>query len=117
MEAEDKITSVKMNNIKVNELNNFFIDMFELKDICDDFVELFKKEERYYSNEEKYNELLEEEAIMLDNIHNLTKGIKENYQNVVDAFYERRLHRMEARMLKAFSEVEKKPRKPKEEDN
>ncbi len=117
MDTEDKITSVKMDNVKVNDLNDFFTDMFMLKDICDDFVELFKKEERYYSNEEKYNELLEEEAIMVDNIHNLTTEIKENYKEVVDAFYERRLHRMEARMMKAFQEIEKKPRQPKEEDN
>ncbi|EDR23607.1 hypothetical protein EDI_030020 [Entamoeba dispar SAW760] len=116
MEVEDKVTSVKMENIKVNDLNGFFIDMFMLKDMCDDFVELFRKEERYYSNEEKYNELLEEEAIMLDSIRNLTNEIKESYQDVVDAFYERRLHRMESRMMKAFNEIEKKPRKPKEED-
>ncbi|EDR28243.1 hypothetical protein EDI_054710 [Entamoeba dispar SAW760] len=116
MEVEDKISSTKMNNVKVKDLNDFFIDMFMLKDICDDFVELFRKEERYFSNEEKYNELLEEEAIMVDNIHNLTTEIKENYEEVVDAFYERRLHRMEARMMKAFNETEKKPRKPKEDN-
>lgn len=116
MEVEDKIESTKMDNIPVNDLNDFFIDMFELQDICDDFVELFKKEERYYSNAEKYNELLEEEAITLDRIHNLTVGIKERYQNVIEAFYERRVHRMEARMMKAYKEIEKKPRKPKEEE-
>ncbi|EDR28578.1 hypothetical protein EDI_238400 [Entamoeba dispar SAW760] len=117
MEVEDKIQSTKMENVPVNDLNEFFVDMFELKDMCDDFVELFRKEERYYSNEEKYNELLEEEAIVLDSIHNLTDGIKERYQHVIDAFYERRVHRMEARMMKAFDEVAKKPRMPKQEDN
>lgn len=117
MDTEDKIESTKLDNIPVNDLNDFFIDMFELQDICDDFAELFRKEERYYSNAEKYNELLEEEAITLDRIHNLTVGIKERYQNVIEAFYERRLHRMEARMMKAFDEVAKKPRMPKQEDN
>ncbi|GAB1223922.1 hypothetical protein ENUP19_0166G0009 [Entamoeba nuttalli] len=92
------------------------MDMFQLQDICDDFVELFRKEERYFCNEEKFNEVLEEEAIMLDSIHNITVGIKEHYQNVIEAFYERRLHRMEARMMKVFDEVAKKPRMPKQED-
>ncbi|EDR26252.1 hypothetical protein EDI_081090 [Entamoeba dispar SAW760] len=117
MEIEDKIISTKLNKVKVNDLNEFFADMFTLKDICDDFVELFKKEERYYLNEEKYNELLEEETITLDSIHQLTNEIKENYQDIIDAFYERRLHRMEARAMKAFKEIEKKPRQPKEEDD
>ncbi|EDR28972.1 hypothetical protein EDI_128490 [Entamoeba dispar SAW760] len=117
MEVEDKITSTKMENVKVNDLNEFFLDMFMLRDLCDDFVEMFKKEERYYPNEEKYNELLEEEAIAVDNIYNLTNEIKENYKEVIEAFYERRLHRMEERMLNSYKEIEKKPRKPKEEED
>ncbi len=117
MEVEDKITSTKLESIKANDLNDFFIEMFSLKELCDDFVEMFKKEEKYYLNEEKYNELLEEEAIAVDSIHQLTTEIKESYKEVIESFYERRLHRIEARMMKVFNEVEKKPRKPKEEDN
>ncbi|EDR25479.1 hypothetical protein EDI_274940 [Entamoeba dispar SAW760] len=116
MDAEDKVLVTKFEDINVNDLNNFFQDMFSLKDLCDDFVELFKKEERYYTNEEKYNEILDEEVEVLNYIHQLSEEIREGYEEVIAAFYSRRIERKKERLMKAFKEVEKKPKHPKEED-
>lgn len=117
MDIEDKMSVTKLEEIKVNDLNEFFQDMFNLRDICDDFISLFKKEEKYYLNEEKYNEILEDEAIMIEDIHQIVTEIRESHKDIIEAFYSRRIEREKDRVLRAYKEIEKKPRQPKEEDN
>lgn len=116
MDAEDKILTSKFGDVKVSDLRNYFDDMFTLRDLCDDFIELFKKEEKYYLDEERFNMILEDEARMIDDIHQATTEIREGYEDVISAFYNRRIDRERQRLAKAFKGVEKKPKQPKEEE-
>ncbi|EDR24580.1 hypothetical protein EDI_082050 [Entamoeba dispar SAW760] len=117
MDAEDKILTSKFSDIKVSDLKNYFNDMFTLRDLCDDFIELFKREEKYYLDEERYNMLLEDEARMVDDLHQITEEIRNGYEDILSAFYNRRIDRERQRLTKAFKEIEKKPKQPQEKDN
>ncbi|GAB1218893.1 hypothetical protein ENUP19_0008G0017 [Entamoeba nuttalli] len=117
MDVEDKISNTSFENVKTSDLNNYFQDVFILRDICDDFLEQFKKEEKYYLNEERYNDILEEENRLIDTLYEVSSGIREEYGEIMEAFYKRSFEREHQRRMKAFKEIEKKPKQPKEANN
>ncbi|EDR21766.1 hypothetical protein EDI_066110 [Entamoeba dispar SAW760] len=116
MDTEDKITSTSFENIKVNDLKNYFQDVSTLRDICEEFIDQFKNEHKYYLNEEKYDDLLENENRLIDTLYEVTSGIREEYGEIMDVFYKRSFEREHHRRMKVFKEIEKKPKQPKEED-
>ncbi|BFU26478.1 hypothetical protein KM1_334420 [Entamoeba histolytica HM-3:IMSS] len=114
MDTEDKIEATKIENINIVSLKDYFIALDELEDICDDLVECYKKEEKYYLEEDKFNMILEEESELVEALFEMSSDIKKEFKDILDAFRIRATERQRIRRVAISRELSKKPRAPKE---
>ncbi|EMD42515.1 hypothetical protein KM1_192160 [Entamoeba histolytica HM-3:IMSS] len=106
MDSEDRIENTRIENIYIIQLKDYFID---LEDVCDDFVECYKKEQKCYLEEEKFNMILEEESRLVDTLYEITSSIKKEFKDILDAF-EMKATERERRRVAISRELNKKPR-------
>ncbi|GAB1222534.1 hypothetical protein ENUP19_0114G0013 [Entamoeba nuttalli] len=114
MDTEERIETMKIENIDVRLLKDYFLDMDCLKDVCDDLINCYKKEQDYYLEEEKFNKILEEEAELIDSIYDIAADIKNSYKDILDAFKIKATERQRRRRVEISRELSKKPRAPKD---
>ncbi|BFU22020.1 hypothetical protein CL6EHI_095310 [Entamoeba histolytica] len=114
MDTEERMESTGIENIDIKSLKNYFIDLDTLEDICDDLVQCFKKEQLYYLEEDKFNSILDEEAALVNTIHEITSSMKKDYGDILQAFEIRATERARRRRVAISRELNKKPKMPKD---
>ncbi|BFU26274.1 hypothetical protein CL6EHI_130490 [Entamoeba histolytica] len=114
MDTEERLESTKIENINIRILKDYFIDMDCLKDMCDDLIQCYRKEQDFYLEDEKFNKILEDEAELVESICEIASDIKKNYKDILDAFRIRATERARRRRVTMSRELNKKPRAPKD---
>ncbi|BFU26576.1 hypothetical protein CL6EHI_154700 [Entamoeba histolytica] len=114
MDSEDRVETIEIENINIQDLKDYFIALDELEDVCDDLVECYKKEQIYYLEEDKFNMLLEEESELVEALFEMSSDIKTKYKDILDAFRIRAIERQRRRRVEISKELSKKPRAPKD---
>ncbi|EDR24497.1 hypothetical protein EDI_114360 [Entamoeba dispar SAW760] len=112
--AEDKATEQRFENVEVDKLTEYFNDLEEVKDLCDDYIECFKKEHRIPPESDKYELLMELEAELIVRLNDITEQIRHNYVEIFNAYEERALERVKRQRLELLREESKKPKMSKE---
>ncbi|EDR24597.1 hypothetical protein EDI_175960 [Entamoeba dispar SAW760] len=115
IESEDKAEYQKLEYISVNRLINYFDDLDELKEVCSNFVECFKKEETTPYDHKNYDELIEKELDLVYLIHNLSEGMIHEYKDVEETYKRRAFEREFDKQMITNEQLTKKPKIPKED--
>ncbi|GAB1222484.1 hypothetical protein ENUP19_0112G0032 [Entamoeba nuttalli] len=108
MDSEDRIENIKIENIDIVRLKDYFNAMDELENSCDDLVECFRKEQKFYLVEEKFNIILEEEAALVNTIYEIATNMKKDYDDILQAFEIRATERARRRRVEISRELAKK---------
>lgn len=66
--VEERVEATHLEDLKVNDLTEYFVDMDGIKELCDDLIELYKKEQSSTLGDEKYMKILEKEAYLIEDI-------------------------------------------------
>ncbi|GAB1223941.1 hypothetical protein ENUP19_0166G0037 [Entamoeba nuttalli] len=114
MNTEDRVETIEIENIDIQDLKDYFIALDDLEDLCDNLVECYKKEQIYYLEEVKFNMLLEEESELVEALFEMSSDIKTKYKDILDAFKIRATERERKRRMEISKELNKKPRAPKD---
>ncbi|EMH76285.1 hypothetical protein EHI8A_246170 [Entamoeba histolytica HM-1:IMSS-B] len=83
---EDKIEYYPFDDLKVELLCDFYSDMNDLYEFCDDMVNLYKKEECCTLGSEKYSTLIEDEVFLIEDIASAACKILQQHGTVIKAF-------------------------------
>ncbi|EMS11364.1 hypothetical protein KM1_220020 [Entamoeba histolytica HM-3:IMSS] len=83
---EDKIDYYPFDDLKVELLLDFYKDMNDLHDLCDDMVNLYKREECCTLGSERYSVLIEDEIFLIEDIASLACKFLEQHGSVIGAF-------------------------------
>ncbi|BFU26621.1 hypothetical protein CL6EHI_089450 [Entamoeba histolytica] len=110
MDSEDRIENVKIENIDIVSLKIYFIELDTLEDFCDYLVDCFKKEQKFYLEDDKFNMIMEEEAKLVNSIYEISSNIKNSYDDILQAFEIRATERQRRRRVAISRELNKKPR-------
>ncbi|EDR30192.1 hypothetical protein EDI_349770 [Entamoeba dispar SAW760] len=65
---DDRIEAIQIEDLKVDTLASYFIDMDGIEELCESLVDLYKKEQTSTLGDEKYLRLLEREAYLVEDI-------------------------------------------------
>ncbi|EDR25490.1 hypothetical protein EDI_273480 [Entamoeba dispar SAW760] len=66
--VDERIEVLQIEDLKVNTLASYFIDLDGVQELCEDLAELYKKEQTATLGDEKYLRILEKEAYLIEDI-------------------------------------------------
>ncbi|EDR24036.1 hypothetical protein EDI_120670 [Entamoeba dispar SAW760] len=66
--VEERAELLKLEDIQVDALSSYFIDLDGIQELCQDLTELYKKEQISTLGDKKYLKILEKEAWLVEDI-------------------------------------------------
>ncbi|EDR26939.1 hypothetical protein EDI_113960 [Entamoeba dispar SAW760] len=83
---EERCELYPLEEIAVNALYEYYSDLGDLQNMCDDMKILCEKEQITTSGSDKYGKLIEDEAFLIEDIAKLSNEMLVKHKNVIDAF-------------------------------
>ncbi len=90
---EEKCDYYPIEDIAVNSLYDYYVDLGNLQDLCDDMKSLVQKEQIMTCGSVKYSVLIEDEAFLIEDIAKLASDMLVRHKNVINAFRKCRTNR------------------------
>ena len=83
---EERCDLYPLEEIAISALYDYYSDLGDLQDMCDDMKMLCEKEQITTCESEKYGKLIEDEAFLIEDIAKLSNEMLVKHKNVIDAY-------------------------------
>ncbi|EMS11829.1 hypothetical protein KM1_216120 [Entamoeba histolytica HM-3:IMSS] len=83
--VSDRVDSITIEDVSVQELSDFFNDLDDLEDYCDDMIILYEREQISTLGSEKFLKILEKEARLIEDIARQSCRMLREHRRVIDA--------------------------------
>ncbi|EDR22608.1 hypothetical protein EDI_011080 [Entamoeba dispar SAW760] len=86
IDIDERCEYYPLEDIVLNALHDYYVDLEDLQSLCEDMKFLCQKEQMIPCCSVKYSKLIEDDAYLVEDIANLSSKMVKLHKNVIDAF-------------------------------